>query len=153
MAFQIEVKESAGKLAVVIAGYVDEHASFPAAGNPTEIAIHLGKANGINSIGTRAWCEWIRTFPDSAKIMLDEVPVVFVKSFNRVNGAFTKNMIVRSFYVPYVNDESGERQDVLLKLDHDYQMGGDCRCPEVTDGKGTKLEVDVLRDYFRFIKP
>ena len=134
-----------------VRGYVNEAAIFPPLRQAPVIRIDLGEVIGLNSIGTRNWCDWIARVKAPESILVERCPVIFIKSFNNVVGALPANMHVVSFYVPFVAPSDGARTDVLVTKEQ-VSASGKLLLTDVKDAKGELLEADVLDDYYRFAK-
>lgn len=151
-AFSITKSEDKDILSYKISGYLDEQAKLPANIEfPKFLNIDLSDADGINSIGTRSWCEWIAGFKNPTKIKVSFCPTVFLKTFNNVLGAYPNNMEVTSFYVPFVSSKGDERKNVLVQMPLEFKDGGPI-LPRINDSKGQLMEADVLPNFFNFIK-
>lgn len=138
---------------IEISGFVNETAKFPAVNVTPILRISLREVKGLNSVGTRAWCDFLATLKSASEVWLDQCPVLFVKAFNQVKGAILPNCIVQSLVVPYYSDASGEGTDVLYVLDQDFRKGGSFNIKSVMDSKGQPMEPDVvLNTYFGFLK-
>ncbi len=132
-----------------VSGYVNENAGFPSMADATpEMVVSLQAVTGLSSIGTRAWCDWVATFPPTSTVYLENCPVIFVKGFNRVVGVLTPKTKVRSFYVPFFSEKHG-RKDALFGVD---LATGKISATKVVDADGVTMEMDVLPDYFNFLK-
>ena len=135
-------------------GPIDETAHFPKiTASATNVSIHMGEVTRLNSNGTRQWVIWARTIPPATTVILEECPVIFVKSFALIKGVLLPNMQVHSFYVPYFSDASAERKNVLVRIGEDYFPDGRLKLPTVRDSKGATMDVDALQaSYFAFLK-
>ena len=148
---QFELKDQ--KLFVVISGYVNEYSQFPQLPNADYVIIDLGQVKGLNSVGTRSWCTWLKTIQHTTKIVLDKCPVIFVKSFNQVKNSYPDNAQALSFVVPYFSDNTDERKDVIFKLSENFDNTGLTTPPKVLDRQGQPMDMDVIPEvYFSFLK-
>lgn len=152
--FSLTKKLDADVMTYTISGYVDEHANFPPTTDFAKtVRIDLSKAEGMNSIGTKNWCQWMDTLKPPLQLFAEGCPPIFVKAFNTVMGALPKNMKVLSFQVPYVGYDGNEpRRDILFRLNHEFQENGKLAAPTIKDEAGNELEMDVLPTYFNFLK-
>jgi hypothetical protein len=151
MNFSLEETIVDGIVHYRISGYVNEAAKFPPMKQSPIIRIDLGGTKGLNSLGTRNWCDWIAQSGSAGALVVEKCPVIFVKSFNNVVGACPKNMRVDSFYVPFIAPSDGARTDVLF-LREQVSPDGRPLVSGVKNAQGEVLEIDVLDDYFRFLK-
>lgn len=152
--FSLTKKMDADVMIYTISGYVDEHAQFPLTTDFAKtVHIDLSQAEGMNSIGTKNWCQWMDTLKPPLELFVAGCPPIFIKAFNTVMGALPKNMKILSFQVPYIGDNGNEpRQDILFRINHEFHDNGTLRAPKVTDEAGRELEMDVLPTYFNFLK-
>ena len=151
--FSSEVRQIGGTSFVRLAGVIDEHARMPEFTPAPVVVVHLGKVSAINSIGSRAWLGWVQRLRPPTKVQLEECPVVFVKSFNVVQGFLTPNCDVTSFYLPYYSDETGERRDLLAVKGRDFAPGRPPRLTPPADSRGRTMELDVIeQSYLAFLE-
>lgn len=149
---KIVEQQVSGVRCFVISGYVSEHVQFPTIDRNDPILVKFNNITGLNSVGTRSWVQWIQPLQSVASVTLEEVPSIFVKAFNRVVGTTIPNMKVKSFYVPFLSAE-GERKDVLYVEGRDFNGEGRVLTPsKMQDNAGKTFEIDVLDDYFQFLK-
>ena len=135
-----------------ISGYIDEKAIFPLITLKPKININLKNVTGLNSVGTRSWCQWVKQMTLPSMVFLDDCPMLFVKSFNQIVGALSANMTVNSFIVPYCSVNSDERKNKVYTRGQEIDNSGIKFFPEVKDSKGEVMELDVLNQYFNFLK-
>jgi hypothetical protein len=152
--FDVKLNKAGEKLNVLMAGSIDEDADFnqlSLAGAST-IEIDMVGLKSINSCGIREWIKWMSTAP-AAQITFNQCPKVIVDQINMVDGFLPANAKVKSFFVPYYNDESGAEKNVLFKLGHEFTETAVNPPTEVKDDEGNPMEMDVIESkYFKFIK-
>lgn len=141
-----------GVFSCVFVGRFDERTELPAEMKGHTFHLNLGGVDGLSSIGTRFWCEWIRKLPPGSKIYVEEVPPIFVKCFNQVDGSLPTAASVESFYVPFIGVDSGHRKDVLFRKGEHFSDKGEVSTPDVKGAEGELFEADVLPNYFSFLK-
>lgn len=147
---KFEMKNQTGHY--VMSGYFDENARMPFPESAARaVEIDLGQISGLTSYGVRTWCQWVKQIDPFVRISLHNCPTIFVKSFNSVEGFFTRNMDVKSFFVPYYSPHDDSRQDVLYVSGKNFMPNGEIKHPKVVDAQGRELEVDTLTNYFRFL--
>lgn len=147
-------KEISGKnLKMVLGGILDEDADFKDIGVAgfDVIDIDLNDLKSINSCGIREWIKWLST-NSTAQIHFANCPKVIVDQINMVDGFLPKNASVKSFFVPYFNDELGSEKNVLYREGSEF-TGNQIKHPaSVKDDDGNDMEMDVIESkYFRFI--
>jgi hypothetical protein len=135
-----------------ISGYVNEHAKFPPVDPTPQIKIDLQGVTGLNSVGTRSWLVWVKNGLPDVPVSVVNAPNLFVKMFGEVQGTLGPRIRVDSFLVPYYSDESGERRDVVFERGKQFDDQGRVTAPEVKDSAGHKMEIDVLPNFFNFLK-
>ena len=152
-AFTYTEKQVGNTLLLQFAGSIDENTKFPPLKSGGRVSLNMRRVTGLNSNGTRSWCVWLAKQKPPLAIMLEEVPVLVVKSFTMVQGFLTPNTDVLSFFVPFYSDETGERNDFLAVKDRHYFPGGRLDLPQIKDSKGNVMELDVIPEhYFGFLK-
>jgi len=135
-----------------ISGYVNEHAKFPPIESTTPIRIDLKGVTGLNSVGTRSWLIWVKTSLPDVRISIVNAPTLFVKMFGEVQGTLISKITVDSFFVPFYCEETGERRDILFERGQQFDTQGRLTLPEVKDSFGHRLDLDVLPNFFNFLK-
>ncbi len=135
-----------------ISGYVNEHAKFPGIDAAPRIKIDLRGVTGLNSIGTRSWLVWVKNGLPDVPVSVVNAPTLFVKMFGEVQGTLSPKIKVDSFLVPYYSDETGERRDIVFERGRQFDDQGSVSAPEVKDSAGHKMELDVLPNFFNFLK-
>jgi hypothetical protein len=150
--FKIEQILSDDAITYTLSGYIDEKSVFPLANKKPKIFINLTDVKGLNSVGTRSWCLWVKQMPPPSVVYLEECPLLFVKSFNQVSGCLTPNMVVNSFVVPYYSESNNERKRVVFMKDVEFDKNGTIKFPQIVDSQGNEMIPDVLDQYFNFLK-
>ena len=151
---QCELAEP-GRLKVTLEGQLDEEARFDDAkiNGEENVSIDLEKVKSINSCGIREWIKWIRTFSSSSNIELHNCPKVVVDQINMVAGFLPENAEVKSFYVPFFSEESGDEKMILFEQGKQFDANGLKEIEEVKDDSGNEMEMDVIEaKYFKFLK-
>ncbi len=137
-----------------ITGQIDE--TFPLELSQIEIVgilrIDLQGLTSINSLGIR---EWIRFFSkiENHPIELLNCPKIFIDQVNMVQGFINQKDIVKSFYVPYFNDQEKLEKNILFSYGKEYGTTPLNAHDFIIDEKGRRLEIDVVESkYFKFLK-
>ncbi len=156
MSFNAEKKEEGSSVVFEFSGHIDEDAQFNGLdfGQANEFKINLEKVSAINSCGIREWIKWIRTAPESSKIIYSNCPKVIVDQINMVAGFLPDNAKVESFYVPYYSEDSGNEKMILFREGKEFE-GSEVNAPdEIKDEEtGDMMEMDVIEaKYFKFLK-
>lgn len=140
------------KVTYHLSGSFDESAVLPPILLAPTIIICLREVERLNSVGTRTWCEWIREVPADVKIYVENCPFTFINAFNDVFGSHPRNLQVRSFFVPFVSEATGERKDILFTRGQDFDSQSVKAPPTVLDSLNRRMEMDVLPGYFGFLE-
>jgi len=148
MSFSVQVNTMPGELVVHLDGALDEHGELPKVSAAPAIRVNLDKLLYINSIGVRKWIRWMQELADAGVIYLEYCPVILIKSICSIKGMLGPNVRIESFYVPYYNEISDERKNVLfVRGTHFFDDG------RITPPPPQGLEMDVIEDiYFSFLK-
>lgn len=150
----VKVTKNGGKVAMNIAGTIDEDVDFSqfSLGDAQEVDLELGGIKSINSCGIREWIKWMST-NKTGKIVFNQCPKVIVDQINMVDGFLPTNGKVNSFFVPYYNDDSGAEKNILFKYGTEFTEGQVSPPAAVKDESGNAMEMDVIESkYFKFIK-
>lgn len=151
--FDIKIEKASPAWKVTLTGVIDEDADFnphSLAGAPA-IALELQNVKSINSCGIREWIKWMGT-AGPAGVQYFNCPKIIVDQINMVQGFLPTTGKVMSFYVPFYNDDSGEEKSVLFTFGKEFSEKG-VQPPEVKDGQGQPMEMDVVEaKYFKFLK-
>lgn len=155
MSFSITKQPEGSKLALKVAGQVDEDANFQPVdvGASKEVVLDLDAVTAINSVGIREWIKWVKAFPASVKLSVRKCPKIIVDQINMVAGFLPPGTTIESFYVPYYADATGSEKMVLFTNGKEF-TGGNLQAPaEVKDDSGEAMEMDVIEaKYFKFLK-
>lgn len=137
---------------VELVGDIDEDSDFSelvALLRGKEARLNLRGIARINSIGVREWVNFVREVGEGSKITLEECSPVVVTQLNMIAN-FAGAADIRSVVAPYVCDECGNEEDVLLEVaavvaDNDVLGTRPCgKC-------GATMELDDLPEsYFAF---
>ncbi len=150
--FTSKLIESSDQFLLEVSGPIDAGSRFPAIETSKKLVIKFSNVTLMNSYGIKVWCKWALEHARLQEIVLEECPFVFAKNFSSIRGFLGPNMKVRSFYVPFYNDESHETKNVLMKENSDFTSDGFFKVPKVVDSKGSEMEIDVdQRSYFQFL--
>lgn len=153
-AFSSSIGTSQNGSKVVLSGYLNELATMPTMKKESNLTIDLDAIVGLNSIGTRKWCQWISECTNLyEKISIENCPVIFVKTFNQITDSLTEKCSVNSVKIPFYSDAIDERKIVVLYLGKDYSFDGLFQIPQVKDSTGNLMEIDIITEnFFNFMK-
>lgn len=150
--FNVQISQNGAEQLITVSGYVNEYSKFPNITPTDKIIIDLEKVKGLNSVGTRSWCTWLKMMGPPAMVVLENCPVIFVKSFNQVKGSYPDNVKANSLIVPYYSDQTDERKDIVIKANEHFGTPNGLQLPTVHDSKGSEMEIDIIPDiYFAFL--
>lgn len=151
--FQFKKEEDGKSIKYHIGGVIDEDVDFKdlAVAGFEQIDLDLGQLQIINSCGIREWIKWL-TANSTGKIQFHNCPKVIIDQVNMVEGFLPKNAEVKSFFVPYYNDDFGSEKNVLYRAGVEFEGNQITHPSEVKDGDGNAMEMDVIEaKYFKFI--
>ncbi len=152
--FEVKINKNASQWSVSVSGVIDEDADFNphALNGATDVVLELENVKSINSCGIREWIKWIGT-AGPAKITYNKCPKIIVDQINMVQGFLPISGKVKSFFVPFYNDDSGEEKNVLFSHGKEYTDQGLGQAPLIKDSSGNEMEMDVVEaKYFKFLK-
>lgn len=119
-----------------------------------ELHLHLEKLRGINSLGVRAFVIWSSKLKNP-KILIHDAPKSFVDQINMVDGFLPPQARMRSFFVPYYSEATGEESQALFAIGINFYLYEDqwkFSFPEIHDSRGNLMSLDVQPErYFRFL--
>ncbi|MFN3696485.1 MAG: hypothetical protein ACK4VO_03510 [Pseudobdellovibrio sp.] len=151
---QFNVQNDIQKATINLSGQIDE--SFPpellAIKFGPEVIINLDQIKMINSLGIREWIKFIGVLSQS-KVEFIKCPKIFIDQVNMVQGFITPNCKIKSFYVPYFNEDTSNEKNVLYAYGQEYGDGFLNVKASIVAEDGTELEIDVVEQkYFKFLK-
>ena len=135
---------------IVFKGYINESATLPLIKGEGPYILDLDEVTGLNSLGTRTWCQWITMLSNRGEVKIIKTPAIFIKCFNNVSGSLPANCKVQSFYVPFISPSDNERKDVLVTREQ-VTPDGQLLMPPPKSATGEELEMDVMDSYFQFL--
>lgn len=149
-----KIENQNGTAVVDLSGSIDEDVDLNTvnlAGH-AQVELNLEGLKAINSCGIREWIKWLGNY-SQAQISFSNCPKVIVDQINMVDGFLPSNGKVKSFYVPYYNDDSGSEKNILFSYGKEFTEGQLNPPAAVQDEDGNDMEMDVIEaKYFKFIK-
>lgn len=137
-----------------LSGYIDENSTFPDIANCKKqtIEIDLEGIKSLNSLGVRSWIKWVNG-NSAASFVFENCPKVIVDHFNMIASFIPKKAMIKSFYVPYYSEETGEERDVLLRFGVDFD-DVEAKLPNsIVDSMNNPMVAEVVESkYFKFLK-
>ena len=139
---------------VVLAGVIDD--SFPAdklvLPADKAIEINLNDVKMINSLGIREWIKFVNSI-QSKNVSITHCPKIFIDQVNMVQGFLPTLFKIKSFYVPYFNEDDDLEKSVLYVSGKDFGDGFLNVQSTINHESGTVLDIDVMEQkYFKFLK-
>ena len=150
----VKMNKAGGQLTVQMAGTIDEDVDFNQfnLGGNSQVNIEMTGIKSINSCGIREWIKWMGT-ASGAAITFENCPKVIVDQINMVDGFLPATGKVKSFQVPYYNDDSGSEKNVLFRYGTEFDDSSVNPPASVKDEEGNEMEMDVIESkYFKFLK-
>jgi hypothetical protein len=152
--YEIKIEKAGQNFKAQVAGVIDEDVDFTtySLAGATQIDFYLGNIKSINSCGIREWIKWVGT-AGNAVINYFECPKIIVDQINMVQGFLPVTGHVKSFYVPYYNDDSGSEKNILFTHGKEFTDTTLTPPAAIKDDEGNAMEMDVVEaKYFKFIK-
>lgn len=118
--------------------------------------INVDELKAINSIGIRAFMDWMRELGD-APITFMNCPKFFIDQVNMVADFIPRHARVHSFYVPFYSEANETDRMVLYRTGLEF-LRSDGRIhlrhpADVVDVAGSPMELDVISDrFFKFLE-
>lgn len=151
--FSAKSSEVKDILKLELSGYIDENSTFPDIQNCKKraIEIDLGGIKSLNSLGIRGWIKWINGNP-GVSFVFENCPKVVVDHCNMISNFLPKKSSVKSFYIPYYSQESGEERNVLLRYGVDYD-DKEVRTPkDIVDSLNNPMDIEFVESkYYKFL--
>lgn len=151
---QFNTQNDGSKIIINLLGQIDE--SFPpellALKLNTEVVINLDQVKMINSLGIREWIKFVGQL-SQLKVEFIKCPKIFIDQVNMVQGFITANCKIKSFYVPYFNEDSNVEKNILYTYGAEYGEGFLNVKSSIKGDDGSDLDIDVVEQkYFKFLK-
>jgi hypothetical protein len=153
--FNFDFKVNGTEGILNLSGVIDEDVDFSQykISPVSQLSVFWREVRSINSCGIREWIKWLAANPVQA-IYYFECPKIIVDQINMVQGFLPKQGKVRSFFVPYFEEDSGEEKEVLFSYGKEFDDSGIKPPQEVLSSQGRRMEMDVVEaKYFRFLRP
>ncbi len=151
--FSAKASEAKDVLKLEMAGHIDENSTFPDIQSTKKsiIEIDLGGIKALNSLGIRSWIKWING-NSKVDFVFENCPKVVVDHCNMISSFLPKKAKVKSFFVPYYSQESGEERNVLLRYGVDYD-DKEVRTPKgIVDSLNNPMEIEFVESkYYKFL--
>lgn len=143
-----EIRKKGNETLVIFSGEVDESADFaPLASLSGMVTFDLAGIRRLNSEGIRRWTELIKNLKAVTKLVLVRCSIPMVNQLNMIRGLLG-NAEVRSFYAPYICQQTGEEKRLLLTKE---DVPNPLDPPRFPCEKG-ELQLDEIAErYFSFL--
>lgn len=143
-----EIKKRGDETLVLLSGELNEHGDLtPLARLSGEVTFDLAGITRVNSEGARLWINLMRGMPAVTRLAFVRCSIPMVLQMNMIHG-FCGQAEVRSFYAPYLCDDTGQEEEKLL-VTADLADPFD---PPTFPCEGGVLELDDIPDrYFAFL--
>jgi hypothetical protein len=144
---QIRTEQNGDELHLFISGPLNEDSSFGSVSliPNSSLHIHLDEISSINSTGIRQWLLWVRDHSE-ANWQLWGCPPHFINQLNMIDKFVPAAAKIRSFYVPFFSDETGEEVRLLIDRDEWDKNKDILQVPN--DSNGHPMEPDIIEDRF-----
>lgn len=152
---EINIQKNGANFEIRVKGIIDEDMDFApfSLADAKQLDFYLADIKSINSCGIREWIKWLNTASNQSLTHYHECPKIIVDQINMVQGFLPAAAKVKSFFVPYYNDDSGTEKNILFRFGHEFTDSGVTAPAEVKDESGAVMEMDVVESkYFKFLK-
>jgi len=151
---QFKIQNEDTKTTINLLGQIDE--SFPSElltlKINNDVLINLDQVKMINSLGIREWIKFMNHLAN-LKVEFIKCPKIFIDQVNMVQGFITPNCKIKSFYVPYFNEDSNIEKNFLYSFGTEYGDGFLNVKANIKADDGSDLDIDVVEQkYFKFLK-
>lgn len=130
---------------------IDEFSKFPEVSGLEELVVDFDGLTRLNSVGIRIWLVWIGSLKGVRTMHLENCRPRFIDQTVFIADMVPPFAQVKSFYVPFFDEESGKSKEVKLVYGVDYDSRK-LTLPQVVSDQGQPMELDVNDAYFRFLK-
>jgi ABC-type transporter Mla MlaB component len=152
---KIEVNKANNVLQLTISEEVTGGENFPSIDSDVNtIEINLDQLQSINSSGIKAWINWKEENLENHQnqVIVHNCPECFVEQLNILSGMIPAHSQIKSFKVPYYDEDDDEIVQITLVAGEHYK-GSEVMVKDFIEQDGKKLEIDVdTEDYFNFLK-
>ena len=119
-------------------------------GNSKECIFNFSEVTNINSLGVRAWVNFLRSLEGGKKIRFKECPPEIIMQINMI-PSFLGNAEVESFYVNYLCEICYKKEKKLVKTAR-LEQNSIPRSP-CCQAKNCGMQTEELEDeYFAFLR-
>lgn len=149
--FKIETLLKDKKRTFIFKGVIDEDTSFDALlAEQGELHLNLAGITSINSLGIRAWVNFMKEI-SNRPVFYEECPPVVVRQMNMI-PSFLGSAKVLSVYAPFVCENCDEEKLVLVPemalAKSDVELPEPFKCESCSEGE---MELDGHpKQYFAF---
>ncbi len=151
--FSAKSHEAKDSLKLEMSGYIDENTTFPDINSSSKetIEIDLAGIKYMNSLGVRGWIKWING-NQKANFVFENCTTVVIANCNMLSVFFPKKSKVKSFFVPYYCESSGEEKNILLRYGVDYD-DKEVRTPNnIVDSSNNPMTPEINESkYYKFL--
>ena len=150
----VQLKKQESTFQIKVIGEIDENsnfAPFPLKGAKS-VYFDLTDLKSINSLGVKAWIEWLSDAPDAHYIFAN-CPEIFVHQANIMAGFLPSNFEIKSFFIPYFSEDQDTDKYFLFEYEKDYSKENFSFPDKITDSTGVTFCVGVnFKRYLQFLK-
>jgi hypothetical protein len=112
------------------------------------LVFDLEAVRRVTSGGVTRWIRFLSALDPAAPLAFERCSVAVVTQLNMVRG-FRGRATIRSFFAPYVCEETGDEQEILLTPE---QVPGASVAPVLDSPAGALVLNDLPKRYFAFLK-
>lgn len=118
-----------------------------------QVVFNFKQVSAINSLGVRAWVNFIRVVAAERTLVFEECSPEIVNQINMIPN-FKANAQIRSVYGTFFCGSCSHQQNELFEAGKTLPKGGDIKLPPVKCQKcGSAMEFEEVEDaFFAFAK-
>lgn len=85
------------------------------------ISMDMEKVTYINSVGVKAWIQWVSKISNDCPLTFRHLPLVMINQASTVVGFMPLHANIESFFAPFVCPECNTESTILLSRGKDYE--------------------------------
>lgn len=150
MAFNTDISGDDVNAQLTLMGFLNESVTFPQMRATQTLTVDFHAVTFMNSSGILVWLRWIRLYANTPKILLINCPSVVITMINTVRDFLPPNGRVKSFFVPYSNEDGDEFKELIELPDGPFD---ESLVPAEIKLNGVTYEIDVNpKSYLSFLR-
>jgi len=151
---EVQFQKQGSSFQIKIVGDIDEESRLSTYSliGAEKVEMDLEGLGRINSLGVKAWIDWIDQAKD-AKFIFSNCPEIFVHQANIMSGFLPKVFKIQSFFIPYYWEEQELERSFLFDYDRHYSQTNFVFPEKITESDGRVFCIGVnLKRYLNFLQ-